>query len=134
MNEELLNNAIFDALCDELKTRALSADDLLIRLKMGSFPAISKSDINRVLHRNRDFFQISQTNRLWSIRIAHSREMDDEKREFLEVTGIVLAITALTPLVVIPLALWFDGERPTLRSIGGGLIAVAGVVALALRR
>lgn len=51
-----------------------------------------------------------------------------------EATGIVLAITALTPLVVIPLALWFDGERPTLRSIGGGLIAVAGVVALALRR
>ena len=51
-----------------------------------------------------------------------------------EATGIVLAITALTPLVVIPLALWFDGERPTLRSIGGGLIAVGGVVALALRR
>lgn len=50
-----------------------------------------------------------------------------------EATGIVLAITALTPLAVIPLAFWLDGEKPTLRSLGGGILAVAGVIALALR-
>lgn len=51
-----------------------------------------------------------------------------------EATGVVLAITALTPLAVIPLSFWIDRERPTRRSIGGGLLAVAGVIAFALRR
>jgi drug/metabolite transporter (DMT)-like permease len=51
-----------------------------------------------------------------------------------EATGVVLAITALTPLAVIPLAYWFDKERPTKRSLGGGVLAVAGVITLALRR
>jgi drug/metabolite transporter (DMT)-like permease len=45
-------------------------------------------------------------------------------------TGIVLPLIALTPLVIVPLAHKFEGERPTARSLVGGAIAVAGVVAL----
>ncbi|HEY5912333.1 MAG TPA: DMT family transporter [Verrucomicrobiae bacterium] len=45
-------------------------------------------------------------------------------------TGIVLAIIATTPIVAIPLAYAIEGERPTLRSFIGGLIAVGAVVAL----
>lgn len=46
-------------------------------------------------------------------------------------SGIVLPITACAPLVVIPLAYWLEGERPSKRSLAGGAIAVAGAVALA---
>ncbi len=45
-------------------------------------------------------------------------------------TGLVLAITATTPIVVMPLAYVFEGEKPTRRSIVGGVVAVAGVVLL----
>lgn len=45
-------------------------------------------------------------------------------------TGIVLPVVALTPLVIIPFAHWMEGERTTPREILGGIIAVAGVVAL----
>lgn len=45
-------------------------------------------------------------------------------------TGIVLPITATAPLLVIPLAYWFEGERPSRRSLAGGALAVAGAVAL----
>ena len=47
-------------------------------------------------------------------------------------TGIVLPIVAITPLVIIPFARYVEGERPTIRSLFGGLIAVAGAAALAL--
>jgi drug/metabolite transporter (DMT)-like permease len=46
--------------------------------------------------------------------------------------GIVFAILAITPIVVIPFALVLEGERPTAHSLVGGAIAVAGVIALAL--
>jgi len=49
-------------------------------------------------------------------------------------SGIVLPITACAPLAVIPLAYWIEGERPSKRSLAGGLIAVVGAVALALAR
>jgi drug/metabolite transporter (DMT)-like permease len=45
-------------------------------------------------------------------------------------TGIVLAIVATTPLAVIPLTMVLDGERPGLRSLAGGAVAVLGAVAL----
>jgi drug/metabolite transporter (DMT)-like permease len=45
-------------------------------------------------------------------------------------TGIVLPIVALTPLTIIPLAQRFENERPTPRSLIGGVIAVLGVVGL----
>jgi len=48
-------------------------------------------------------------------------------------TGIVLAIVATTPLVVIPFTMLLDGERPTARSLAGGAIAVLGAAALAYR-
>ncbi len=48
-------------------------------------------------------------------------------------TGIVLAIVATTPLVVIPFTLLLDGERPTARSLAGGAVAVLGAAALAYK-
>jgi drug/metabolite transporter (DMT)-like permease len=48
--------------------------------------------------------------------------------------AIVSPIIAITPLLVIPLAWRFEGERPTRRSLVGGFIAVAGAVALAVVR
>jgi len=39
-------------------------------------------------------------------------------------TGIVLAIIAITPIVVIPFAILTEGERPTARSLAGGVVAV----------
>lgn len=49
-------------------------------------------------------------------------------------SGIVLPITATTPLMVIPFAYWIEGERPSQQSLVGGAIAVVGAVALALAR
>ena len=49
-------------------------------------------------------------------------------------TGIVLAIIATTPIVVVPLAMVFEHERPTLHSLTGGSIAVAGVIGLILTK
>ncbi len=45
--------------------------------------------------------------------------------------GVVLPVVALTPLVIVPFSMWVEGERPTVRSLAGGLIAVAGVMGLA---
>lgn len=45
--------------------------------------------------------------------------------------GVVLPVVALTPLVIVPLSMWSEGEKPTMRSLVGGLIAVAGVAGLA---
>ena len=47
-------------------------------------------------------------------------------------TGVVLPIIATTPLVVIPMSIALNEEKPTLRSLIGGLIAVAGVVGMVL--
>ena len=46
-------------------------------------------------------------------------------------TGIVLPIVAITPLVAIPFSLVMEKERPSARSLLGGMIAVGGVVGLA---
>ncbi len=48
-------------------------------------------------------------------------------------TGIVLAIVATTPLVVIPFTMLLDRDRPTLRSLAGGAVAVLGAAALAYK-
>jgi len=48
--------------------------------------------------------------------------------------GIVFAIIAITPIIIIPFALVVEHERPTLHSLLGGAVAVGGVVALALSR
>ena len=45
-------------------------------------------------------------------------------------SGLVLPIVATTPLMVIPLSAWMEGDKPTVRSIAGGLIAVLGVILL----
>ena len=47
-------------------------------------------------------------------------------------SGVVLPIAATTPLVSIPIAYWLEGDRPSRRSISGGVIAVAGCVVLTL--
>ena len=49
-------------------------------------------------------------------------------------SGVVLPIVATTPVATMPLAYLMDGDRPSRRSIVGGVIAVAGSVALALVR
>jgi drug/metabolite transporter (DMT)-like permease len=46
-------------------------------------------------------------------------------------TGVVLPIVAITPLVIIPFSYHLEGERPTLRSLAGGALAVLGAAALA---
>ena len=43
-------------------------------------------------------------------------------------TGVVLPIVALTPLVIIPFSMHLEGERPSRRSLLGGVVAVAGAV------
>ncbi|MBX3746876.1 MAG: EamA family transporter [Verrucomicrobiae bacterium] len=43
-------------------------------------------------------------------------------------TGVVLPIVALTPLIIIPFAMRWEGERPSRRSLFGGVLAVAGAV------
>lgn len=45
---------------------------------------------------------------------------------------IVQPIIALTPIIVIPLAFWFEGDRPTPRSLLGGVVAVGGALLLAV--
>ena len=49
-------------------------------------------------------------------------------------TGIVTAITALTPLMVIPFTRVMENEKVTARSLLGGAIAVGGVVGLTLAK
>ena len=49
-------------------------------------------------------------------------------------TGIVLSIIAVTPIVVIPLSMAFEGERPTVASLVGGAVAIGGVAGLTLVR
>jgi drug/metabolite transporter (DMT)-like permease len=46
-------------------------------------------------------------------------------------TGVVLPIVAITPLVIIPFSYHLEGERPTLRSLAGGVLAVLGAAGLA---
>jgi drug/metabolite transporter (DMT)-like permease len=48
-----------------------------------------------------------------------------------EKSGVVLPIVALTPLVIIPFSRFVEGERPSKRSLLGGVIAVIGVIVLA---
>jgi drug/metabolite transporter (DMT)-like permease len=45
-------------------------------------------------------------------------------------SGIVLPIAATAPLLSIPIAFWLEGDRPTRRSIVGGVVAVIGCIAL----
>lgn len=47
-------------------------------------------------------------------------------------TGIVMAVAALTPLAVIPWSWALEGQRPSLPSVLGGVVGVAGVAWLAL--
>lgn len=46
-------------------------------------------------------------------------------------SALVLPIVALTPLVVIPFAFFMENERPSVRSLLGGALAVAAAAALA---
>jgi drug/metabolite transporter (DMT)-like permease len=46
----------------------------------------------------------------------------------------VLPIAATAPLLAMPIAYWLEDDRPGKRTILGGLVAVAGCVALARAR
>jgi drug/metabolite transporter (DMT)-like permease len=52
---------------------------------------------------------------------------------FTTPSGIVLPVVATAPILAMPLAFFLNGERPSLRSIAGGLLAVAGAIALVSR-
>jgi len=52
----------------------------------------------------------------------------------VERTAIVLPIVALTPLMIIPFSWHIEGERPSMRSILGGVVAVGGVIGLTFAR
>lgn len=47
-------------------------------------------------------------------------------------SGIVLAVVALTPIAMMPLAMWSEGDRPSPLALGGAALAVTGVVLLKL--
>lgn len=49
-------------------------------------------------------------------------------------SGIVLPIAATAPLLAIPIAFWLEGDRPTRRALLGGVVAVAGSIALTVAR
>ena len=49
-------------------------------------------------------------------------------------SAVVLAIIALTPLIVVPFAYFLEHERPSARSLLGGALAVAAAVVLATVR
>ncbi len=49
-------------------------------------------------------------------------------------TGVVTAIIAMTPIVMLPLARIFEGERISSREMAGGCIAVAGAAGLTFAR
>ncbi len=49
-------------------------------------------------------------------------------------SGIVLPIAATAPLIAVPFAFWFEGDRPSKRSLIGGIVAVAGCIALSLQK
>jgi len=49
-------------------------------------------------------------------------------------TSVVLPIVATTPLAVMPLAHYIEGDRITWRTLFGGVLAVAGVIALSLAK
>jgi drug/metabolite transporter (DMT)-like permease len=45
-------------------------------------------------------------------------------------TAVVLPVIATTPLVAVPFTYIFEKERPSLKSVIGGAIAVIGVIFL----
>jgi drug/metabolite transporter (DMT)-like permease len=47
-------------------------------------------------------------------------------------SGIVLPIVATTPLVIIPFAYFIEHDKPGVRSLIGGMLAVIGVIGLTL--
>ena len=49
-------------------------------------------------------------------------------------SGIVLPIAATAPLLAIPISFWLEGDRPPRRAIVGGVLAVAGCIALTAAR
>ncbi|MGH7952061.1 MAG: DMT family transporter [Limisphaerales bacterium] len=46
--------------------------------------------------------------------------------------GIVTAIVAMTPIVLLPMTFFVDGEKIGIRSFAGALVAVAGVIGLTI--
>jgi drug/metabolite transporter (DMT)-like permease len=48
--------------------------------------------------------------------------------------ALVQAVTALTPVIVIPFAWWIDGDRPDWRGVVGGCLACACAILLAVLR
>ena len=45
-----------------------------------------------------------------------------------ETSAIVLSITAITPIIVIPMTTYMNGDRPSAMTLAGSAIAVTGVI------
>lgn len=48
--------------------------------------------------------------------------------------GIVLPVVALSPLLIVPISWTMEKDRPSLRSLAGGIVSVTGLVLLAFAR
>ena len=48
-------------------------------------------------------------------------------------TGVAMALSSTTPVLVIPFTWVFHGDRPTWRTVIGAMVAAGGVVILFLR-
>ncbi len=58
--------------------------------------------------------------------------MDDVATSGMASSAIVLSITTTTPILVMPLAMWPEGDRPDQAAVLGAFIVVAGVVWMSL--
>jgi drug/metabolite transporter (DMT)-like permease len=54
--------------------------------------------------------------------------------DVLKSSALVVAITATSPLVIVPLARWIEGDKPSPRALIGTILGVAGVVLAGLAR
>jgi drug/metabolite transporter (DMT)-like permease len=54
--------------------------------------------------------------------------------QVLESSALVVAITATSPLVILPLARWMDNDRPTRLALAGTVVSVTGVILVGFAR
>ena len=90
-----------------------------------------QSESKRLAREATELVSAARDNGLFLMEAMWSRFLPSMQRAFETTpTGIVLSITATTPIFVMPLAYLFEHEKPTRYSVIGGMIAVAGVIAL----
>jgi len=102
----------------------------------GRPPGVAHTDVEEVDHAVRRLDAIEQ---IAQGAAAHERQRDDagavafliRRYRDKESSAYRWEQGAITPLVIIPFSYHLEGERPTLRSLAGGALAVLGAAALA---